>query len=124
VTYHRTQSYDNRPEHRSKDSRDITNVITHFFDLKADFIYNEHSDLFTEIDSEPTLEEISAIVIGREIKKISAANESLLKRLKQILRSHIGENEESLFTRNMVVETGRTVEKSIQLLQNILSAPG
>ncbi len=115
-------SYDDRPEQRTKDPRDIANIIAHFFDLQADFIYGEHNDLFTEIDNEQTLEEISSIVIGREIKKICAANESLLGRLTQILRSHIGQNDESLFIRNMVAETGSTVEKSVQFLQNILLA--
>ena len=115
-------SYDDRPEQRSKDPRDIANITAHFFDLQADFIYSKHADLFTEIDNEQTLEEISAIVIGREIRKICAANEILLGRLKQILQSHIGKNDESLFIRNMVAETGWTVEKSRQILQNILLA--
>lgn len=57
-----------------------------------------------------------------EIKTICAANESLLGRLTQILRSHIGQKDESLFISNMVAETGSTVEKSVQLLQNILLA--
>jgi len=112
-------SYDDRPEQRSKDPRDIANIITHFFDLQADLIYTKHNDLFTEIDNDQTLEEISSIVIGREIKKICAANEILLNRLKQILQSHIDQNDESLFIRNMVAETKVTVEKSVRLLQNI-----
>jgi len=113
-------AYDDRPERRSKDPRDIANIIAQFFDLQADLIYREHVDLFTEIDSEQTLEEISAKVIGREIKKICATNQNLLGRLKQILQSHIDQNDESLFIRNMIAEARWTVEKSMQLLQNIL----
>lgn len=114
-------SFDDRPEQRSKDPRDIANIIAHFFDLQADFIYKDHVDLFTEIDNGQTLEEISAIVIGREIKKICAGNRNLLNRLKQILQSHIVQKEESLFIRNMVAENKGNVEKSVQLIQNIQS---
>ncbi len=112
-------SFDDRPEVRIKDARDIANIIENFFDLNADYIYAQHVDLFSEIDNDQTLEEVSAIVIGREVRKICAQNEVLLERLKQILDSHIQLKENSMFIRNMVAETDGTVEKSIQLLQNI-----
>lgn len=115
-------SFDDRPEQRSKDARDIANIIAHFFDLQADFIYKDHVDLFAEVNNEQTLDEISAIVIGREIKKICGANKNLLNRLKQILQSHIDQKEESLFIRNMVAENKGSVENSIQLLSNIESS--
>lgn len=114
-------AFDDRPEMRSKDARDIANIIHHFFDLKADYIYREHSDLFVDEDDDQTLEEIAAKVIGREIKKICADNQPLLERLKQILQSNIDIKEESLFIRNMVAETAGTVEKSIQLIQKLRS---
>src|SRR5690242_428632 len=56
-------AYDDRPEQRSKDARDIANILLHFFDLHADLIYEHHGDLFGV--EERSLEEISAIVIGR-----------------------------------------------------------
>ena len=115
-------SFDDRPEQRSKDPRDIANIIAHFFDLQGDLIFNEHNDLFTEDVKADALDEISATVIGKEIKKICAANEKLLGRLNQILQSHIAQKEESLFVRNMVAETGGDVEKSVMLLQNIQSS--
>ena len=90
--------------------------------MQADFIYKDHVDLFTEVDNGQTLEEISAIVIGREIKKICAGNQNLLNRLKQILQSHIDQKVESLFIRNMVAENQGNVEKSVQLIQNIQSS--
>ncbi len=115
-------SFDDRPEQRTKDSRDIANIIDHFLDLQGDLIFNNHNDLFTEDVKEDALDEISATVIGREIKKICAANEKLSGRLKEILQSHIDQKEESLFVRNMVAETGGNVEKSVRLLQNIKSS--
>lgn len=78
-------SFDERPKQRTKDPRDIANIIDHFLDLQGDLIFNNHNDLFTEDVKEDALDEISATVIGREIKKICADNEKLLERLKQML---------------------------------------
>lgn len=69
-------AFDDRPEKRSKDARDVANIIEHFFDLQADLIYNNHADLFPDEDDGQTLQEIAATVIGREIKAICASNES------------------------------------------------
>ena len=46
----------------------------------------------------------------------------MTERLKQILQSHIEQSDESLFVKNMVAESGGTVEASVKQLQNILSA--
>ena len=115
-------AYDDRPEHRSKDARDIAGIVTHFFDLQADLIYDNHADLFTDEKDERALEEISAIVIGREIRKICALNEPLMERLMSILQTHIELAEESTFIRNMVAENQKTVEDNVQLLKNIFGA--
>lgn len=115
-------AFDDRPEMRSKDARDIANIITHYFELQADFIYREHVDLFTEEESYRTLEQIAAIVIGREIGKIVASNNAVKQRLERILKSHIELAADSLLVRNMVAETGSTVEGNVLLLQNMLWA--
>lgn len=75
-------AYDDRPENRIQDPQDIADIILNFFDIESDVIYEEHNDLF-EQDLE--LHEYAAIVIGREIKEILAHNESLRKRLLNIL---------------------------------------
>ncbi|GAB2821233.1 nucleotidyl transferase AbiEii/AbiGii toxin family protein [Ferruginibacter profundus] len=115
-------AFDDRPEMRSKDARDIANIVAHFFDLQADFIYREHVNLFTEEESYRTLEQIAAIVIGREISKIVASNKTIKERLQRILKTHIELGADSLFVRNMVTETGSTVEGNVQVLQNMLLA--
>jgi phosphoenolpyruvate-protein kinase (PTS system EI component) len=82
--------------------------------LQADFIYDKHSDLFLvsdEVMNETSLPEIAATVIGREIKRITANNAQLQERLKRIIQGHIALAEDSSFTRNMVEETGKTVEE-------------
>jgi predicted nucleotidyltransferase len=110
-------AYDDRPEVRSKDARDIINIMLHFFDLQADLIYESHADLFGGEEME--LEEISAVVIGREIKNIAATNEALFKRLNTIMEGLLMTKENSAFIRNMVGESGRTVEGILNLLINL-----
>jgi len=115
-------AYDDRPEKRAKDPRDIADIIDNFFNLQTDIIYSEGNlDLFKEEKSDETLQEISATVIGREMKKIVSANEPLTERLNQILQVHIEQGDESGFVKNMVAENGGTVEGSVKQLQNILS---
>lgn len=83
-------AFDDRPENRIKDARDIANIITCFFELAADLIYHEdHLDIFSgdeDILEKMSLSEISAIVIGRELKRIVGENKPLLERLTSILR--------------------------------------
>lgn len=69
-------AYDDRPEIRSKDARDIINIITHYFGLQAEMIYENHSDLFAE--EEGSLNEI-----------LSQFSEERLIRLSSITRIYI-----------------------------------
>jgi len=110
-------AYDDRPEVRAKDARDIINIMLHFFDLQADLIYESHADLFGGEEME--LEEIATIVIGREMKKIVATNEDLSKRITGILEGLLSTKENSPFIRNMVSESGRTVEEVLNLMTRL-----
>jgi hypothetical protein len=67
------------------------------------------------------LEEIATLVIGREIKNIVAANEELFKRLNSILERLLTTPENSAFIRNMVSESGRTVEEILKLMTRLLT---
>jgi predicted nucleotidyltransferase len=111
-------AYDDRPEMRFKDARDIVNIIDHYFDLQAELIYEHHSDIFE--GEEMRGGEIAALVIGREMKKIAANNESLHQRLSKIIATQIELKENSAFTRNMVQESGGTVEEAVTLLDRLL----
>ena len=115
-------AFDDRPEHRTKDARDIANIIDHFFDLQADLIYGNHVDLFEDENDRRSLQDISAIVIGREIKQICTGNNSLLERIQNILKAHIQMAETSPFIRNMVEETKKDVGQCVLWLDNIRSS--
>ena len=109
-------AYDDRPEIRAKDPRDIINIILHFFELQSDLIYENHSDLFGQ-EHDPSLEELAAKVIGREIRKMIVSNTDLQLRLNEILQAHIEQKENSALVRHMANEAERSVETILGLLK-------
>lgn len=116
-------AFDDRPEKRLKDAIDIDVIIKHYFDLQEDNIYENHNDLFlneTMVNAATELSEISAIVIGREIKKIINGNQALLDRIKNILQAHIEQAAGSRFIRAMIAGND-TVAGKIKLLGNMLT---
>jgi predicted nucleotidyltransferase len=109
-------AYDDRPEKRQKDARDIAGIIQHFFDLQADLIYEYHNDLFAEGAPERTLEEIAAVVIGREMKKMCVDNQYLHDRLAVILTMQINKAQNSGFVRQMTEATKWPVDQMLSWL--------
>lgn len=65
--------------------------------------------------------DIGAIVIGRELKKLYADNESLKKRIQHILKREIAGATDSRFIRQMVLETRSDVEKMQTWLTHLLN---
>lgn len=114
-------AYDDRPELRFKDATDIINIVEHHFNLQSEFIYENHADLFGGEDDDITLEEISAMVIGREIKKMIKENASLSSRLNRIISEHTELMDKSALIRNMVNESGKDVEKIVAILKAMLN---
>jgi predicted nucleotidyltransferase len=106
-------AYDDRPERRLKDPRDIANIIDVYFDLQADHIYTNHLDQFTDENDQRTPKQIAALVIGKEIKQLVKDNPELLNRLSSILEAHLNAGEDSQFIRQMVQENKMTVEENM-----------
>jgi len=75
-------AYDDRPEKRTQDPKDIVQIIENYFEVEKEMIWEDHNDLFDE-DSE--LIEIGARVIGREINQIISDNRKLKERVLNIL---------------------------------------
>ncbi len=112
-------AFDDRPEKRGKDARDIGVIVRDFFDLQTDLVYS-HSDLYLKEELPDTMVEIAAVVIGREIRKIIGSNEKLLDRVRSSVEKHIGGEEKSPFIKNMMAATGNTVEETIVWLSNLM----
>jgi predicted nucleotidyltransferase len=71
-------SYDDRPEKRSQDPLDIAEIIENYFEIEKELIWEHHSDLF---DDDSELTDISAVVIGRQLKQITIHNLKLKERI-------------------------------------------
>jgi predicted nucleotidyltransferase len=113
-------AYDDRPEQRAKDGRDVGSIIEHYFDLEAERIYEHHAELFTEAENDMELQEIATTVIGREIKTTIGENSALLQRVKTILEKEIKLGQKSSFIINMIAETKMSVEEAAKRLEKIL----
>jgi len=76
-------AFDDRPEKRTQDIKDVGIIIRHYFHIESSLIYDKHNDLFTQGDFE--LIDIAAYVIGRELDAIISDNETLRNRVFDIL---------------------------------------
>lgn len=112
-------SYEDRPEMRAKDPRDVANILQHYFELEEEHIYSDHNDLYRDGQPARENEQIAAIVIGREIRIILGDNEALVKRLDTFLENEIGKVARSKFLIQMVQETDSSIEKMLNLLLHI-----
>ncbi len=75
-------AFDDRPNERIKDARDINSIFLYYPKLEADHIWSNHFDLY---DGHLPHDEVGLIVLGREIKRIIAANLQLKERIVKIL---------------------------------------
>ena len=78
-----------RPEIRIKDAGDIGQIIRYFGDLESETIYDGHLDLFGD-DGAPW-DQLSRVVIGRELYSVFSADEDLVARLDNILGALINQ---------------------------------
>jgi predicted nucleotidyltransferase len=76
-------AFDDRPEIRYDDIKDICHILNHFFDMHSERIFDNHNDLFC--NEEVGLMHIAATVMGREMKTIAQLNPALHQRLLNIL---------------------------------------
>ncbi len=116
-------SFDDRPEIRLKDARDIGNILNHFFELENDLMYNPiHADLFHDQEAleKISIQEIASEIAGRTIREIIITNPALLNRIIQILKKHLQEAESSLFVRNMSEEAGLPISEILRWLNKLL----
>ncbi len=111
-------AFDDRPEERPNDPEDCIRIIQNYFNLQSDLIYDHHNDLFG--DDDMALEQISARVIGREMRKSLDQNDALRKRTTQILNGHIAQREKSSFILRMASFVYLGTEDCVLYLKEVL----
>lgn len=111
--------FDDRPEQRAKDPRDIRVIIEYYFELQSELIYEFHNDLFGLATPE-SLAVIAARVIGREMNKPLSANPALRERVQRILEHHIEIAEKSELIQEMTSTEYSDFDENRMLLGEIL----
>ncbi len=110
-------AWEDRPEIRRDDLKDILTILSHFFEMYTDQIYKLHSDLFGNDDF--GLDLIAARVMGREMNKIASRNEKLHGRLSHLLEKNTMDVSKSQIAKIMANMSDTTVEESLRPLSEM-----
>lgn len=110
-------AWDDRPEKRRDDIKDISHILHHFFDMYDEEIWENHHDLFGEENVE--LKTIAAHVMGREIRRIAKRKDKLFVRIVGILDANTVDVSSSRIATIMAEYFNNTVEDNFQLLEQI-----
>lgn len=110
-------AWDDRPESRRDDIKDISDILNHFFDMNDNEIFEKHHDLFEK--EEASLKNIAARVMGREMSKIAKKNELLFSRIVGILDSNTLVSQNSEMAKIMVEYYDNTIDDNVQLLKHL-----
>jgi predicted nucleotidyltransferase len=110
-------AWDDRPEVRRDDIKDISDILNHFFNMYDNEIWDNHSDLFG--DEEADLKHIAARVMGREMNKIAKRNEKVFNRIEGILDANTDDMPNSKMGAIMIEYFDNTVEDNVLLLQQL-----
>ena len=110
-------AWDDRPEVRRDDIKDISDILNHFFDMYDEVIWENHYDLFGDEDAD--LKHIAARVMGREMRKIAKRNEKLFARINGILDGNTHDLASSKMAAIMIEYFDNTVADNVQLLHQL-----
>lgn len=111
-------AWDDRPEVRRDDIKDISDILNHFFTMHDEEIWANHMDLFDGEEFTDLLH-TAARVMGREIKKIVLRNEKLFARISGIINAHAATAESSKMAVIMSEYFRNTVADNVRLLQEV-----
>ena len=105
-------SFDDRPEERIKDAKDINSILLHYPSMETDLIWDEYNFLY---DGEKSHQQVGIETLGYEIAKIIVQDEKLTKRVTNILRKAI--LKQSRLSIHMIENSVKeTIEEKINLL--------
>lgn len=111
-------AWEDRPEIRMDDIKDIGTLLQHFFSMYSNRIYEHHYDLFGGLDTD--LPEIAARVMGREMNQITRRNSKLHNRLTKLLQENTQDMRTSKIALLLSQYFDNTVETNIKLLLEML----
>jgi predicted nucleotidyltransferase len=110
-------AWNDKPESRNKDLKDIAFIIDNYFNLQDDLIYEKYNRYF---ENDLEIDQIAAIALGCEIKEILAISNVLYQAVLDILQKHIALNSDSTMVQTMATELDVDADKVIEYLNLIL----
>jgi predicted nucleotidyltransferase len=109
-------AFDDRPERRVKDVKDIAGILKYYPSLEQDHIWENYFDLY---EQERSHEDVAMIGLGREMNAIARGNEKLQERLVSILQKGIAGR--SSLADHMVMDSEKeNIAQKRAILGNIL----
>jgi len=116
-------AWDDRPEVRGDDIKDISEILDYFFDINQEQIWEHHADLFTvepaTDDGRDGLLLIAAKVLGKELKEIASRTPALYARLTGIISRNTINAESSVMGKIMAQYFDVTVEQMRLIIKEI-----
>ena len=112
-------AYDDRPENRVNDPKDIAQILKVFYRIELDTIFDHNFDLLDETLAMGDVF-VSARVIGRQIAKVLQESTDLSERVIGILAKHKNEYEKSGLIAAIAKEVQFDLEQATLLLTFIL----
>ncbi len=110
-------AWNDRPDVRGKDMKDISFIIANYFDLQGDLIFEKHNRYF---EGDREIDQIAALALGSEMKEILASSEMLHKVVLEVLNKHANLKEASSMVQIMATEMEREFSKVIEYIELIL----
>ncbi len=116
-------AWDDRPEVRGDDIKDVSEILDHFFDIKQEQIWEDHADMFlvehATDDGRNGLLLIAAKVLGKELKTIVSQTPVLYNRVLGIIARNTIDPATSEMGKIMAQYFETTVEKARLIIKEI-----
>lgn len=109
-------AWNDRPEERDNDLKDILLIIKEYFDLNSDEIYDHHFDTFPE---EFDKIKVAARVLGRKAAEIVIASDKVKNRVLEVLNNNTVNLENSPIAERWAKENNWTIAYAVSILEHI-----
>jgi predicted nucleotidyltransferase len=109
-------AWNDRPEERDNDLKDILLIIKEYFDFNSDEIYEFYFDTFPE-EFDKII--VAARVLGRKAGEIIKASEKVKIRVLEVINNNTANFEKAPIAERWARENDWTIEYAISILENV-----
>lgn len=109
-------AWNDRPEERDNDLKDILLIIKEYFDINSNEIYDHHFDTFPE-EFDKIM--VAARVLGRKVAEIIIASDNVKNRVLQVLQNNTENIEKSPIAERWAKENNWTIEYAVNIIEQL-----